>query len=419
MSGFPTIGSSRSGPVGTADHSVIRPIRPVPAEHYRSRVVTRLRSLVRSIWRLPAPAGARPAGPADYSFVAVVALLAVVEVAVLRPDLEGGWLSLAAFLLWLPTLLTRRTHPTRTVVAFAAVMLALVVAVAATDLSRPGDLNTEVVALLIPYSLTRWASGEAALTGLWLFLVVAGGTLVAEDLPLADRVGGAAVVVTAAAVGVALRTRAMLRARQLDDVRQLEREALARDLHDTVAHHLTAIAITAQAGLAVSEGRPEAAREALQRIDEEAGRTLAETRTVLKMLRREDEPADRPLDDLAGLAAPAGPGPEVEVVVADDLELSPTVAAAVHRIAKEAVANARRHARGATSVRVQVEGKPGLVELTVTDDGRGGAADGQGFGIIGMTERAELVGGRLTAGPAIGGGWRVSALLPSEDRGRR
>ena len=137
----------------------------------------------------------------------------------------------------------------------------------------------------------------------------------------------------------------MLRTRQLDDVRQLERERLARDLHDTVAHHLTAIAITAQAGLAVADSRPDGATDALRRIDEEATRTLAETRKVLRMLRTEDEPADRPLDDLAGLAAPAGPGPAVEVVIADGPDLTPTIAAAVQRIAQEAVANARRHAR--------------------------------------------------------------------------
>lgn len=250
-----------------------------------------------------------------------------------------------------------------------------------------------------------------------LFLLVAGTSLVTQELVPADRIGGVAVVVTAAAVGAVLRARAMLRTRQLDDVRQLERERLARDLHDTVAHHLTAIAITAQAGLAVADRRPEAATDALRRIDDEATRTLAETRKVLRMLRTEDAAApERPLDDLAGLASAGGPGPAVEVEVGDGLGLSPTVAAAVHRIAQEAVVNARRHAQDATIVRVRVDRRDSDVELTVTDDGRHATRSEQGFGIVGMTERAALLGGRLEAGPSPTGGWTVTAVLPAEVR---
>ncbi|WP_297618657.1 histidine kinase [Nocardioides sp.] len=375
---------------------------------------TRLRSLLRSIWTLPAPADARPAGRLDYAFVAVTAVAAVVEVAFLRPEMGSRLLTLATFLVWLPTLLVRRTNPTLTVAVFAGVMLVLGVAASTTDLRQPDDLNTAVVALLIPYSLARWASGRAAFTGLCLFLLVAGSSLVSQDLAPGDRVGGAAVVVAATAMGAVLRSRAMLRTRQLDDVRQLERESLARDLHDTVAHHLTAIAITAQAGLAVADDRPDAARDALRRIDDEATRTLAETRKVLRMLRTEaaegGEAPDRPLDDLAGLASDEG-RPRVEVHLDDGLELSPTVAAAVHRIAQEAVANARRHGVGTTLVRVAVNKNHSDIVLTVTDDGRPSTRSGQGFGILGMTERAELLGGRLEAGPATGG-WQVTAVLP-------
>lgn len=355
----------------------------------------------------------RPPGRADVIVVTFVGVLAVVEVTLLRPDLDRRWLALAAFLVWLPTLLVRRTRPLLMTAAFAVVSATLVVIGWRSGLV-PADLNTAVVGLLIPYSLTRWANGRDAVFGLGLFLLVAGTSLITQYLVPADRIGGAAVVVAAAAVGAAQRTRAMLRTRQLDDVRQLERERLARDLHDTVAHHLTAIAITAQAGLAVADTRPEAAADALRRIDEEATRTLAETRTVLRMLRTEEAP-DRPLDDLTGLAAHAGPGPEVTVSIAEDLELSPTVAAAVHRIAQEAVANARRHAMGATSVRVEVSTERDDIVLTVTDDGRPTARSGRGFGILGMTERATLLGGHLEAGPAPGGGWQVTAVLPAGD----
>jgi signal transduction histidine kinase len=324
--------------------------------------------------------------------------------------------SLAGFLVWLPTLLVRRTAPLVTVTVFAAVVLAELVVSWTTAGPVPGDLNTAVVGLLIPYSLARWASGAGAAAGLTLFFAVAGTSLVAQDLPAGDRIGGTAVVVAATALGAAVRARSMLRTRQLDDVRRLERERLARDLHDTVAHHLTAIAITAQAGLAVADRRPEAATDALRRIDEEATRTLAETRKVLRMLRTDDEPRERPLADLLGLAS-SGPGPTVAVEVDDDLDdLSPTVAAALQRIAQEAVANARRHARDATFVRVRVTRQQDCVELVVTDDGRGSTGSGDGFGIVGMTERAARLGGSLDAGSlAPRAGWQVTARLPLEE----
>ena len=394
--------------------SVIRPIRGPSPGHYGSGVLT----LVRQLWRLPAPADARGPGRLDLALVAGAGMLAVVEVLV-RPDMAWRWLSLGLFLAWLPTLLVRRTRPIVMVVAFSVTVLVEHLTAWTTDRPPPDDLNTALVALLIPYSLTRWASGRNAVVGLSLFLVVAVTSLLSQDLPAADRLGGSAVVVAAVAIGATMRTRSMLRSRQLDDVRRDERERLARDLHDTVAHHLTAIAITSQAGLAVAEARPAAAEDALRRIDTEATRALAETRKVLRMLRSDDEAPDRPLDDLAALATDDGHAPRVEVVVADGLDLSPTVAAAVHRIAQEAVSNARRHAAGATHVRVEVDGTHDLVHLTVTDDGRPTTASGEGYGIVGMTERAQLVGGRLSAGPAVGGGWQVSAVLPSDDRGPR
>ena len=384
-------------------------------------VPTLVRPLVRSVWRLPAPPEARPPGRTDLLLVAVVGVLAVVEVTLLHPDLDRRWLGLAAFMVWLPTLLVRRTRPLLMTTAFAVVSSSLMVVGWTTDGVAPADLDTAVVGLLIPYSLTRWARGRDAVVGLGVFLLIAGTALFTQYLAPADRIGGAAVVVAAAAIGAALRTRSMLRTRQLDDVRQLERERLARDLHDTVAHHLTAIAITAQAGLAVADGRPEAATDALRRIDEEATRTLAETRKVLRMLRTHTPEGagapEEPLDDLASLASYDGHGPRVEVHLADDLELSPTVGAAVHRIAQEAVTNARRHAHGATAVRVRVTRRADDVELTVTDDGHAPARAGEGFGIVGMTERATLLGGRLRAGPSPSGGWQVSAVLPAAVEG--
>lgn len=392
-------------------HSAIRPIRIAIPAHYRSRVHTVLRQL----WRLPAPADARPATRWDVAAVAALAVLAVLEAVVWQPDLAWRWVSLGVFLVWLPTLLVRRTRPLLMAVVFAVVAPVSMV-IGHVDGTAPEELVTAVVGLLIPYSLTRWAAGRDLVVGLGLFLLVAVTSLVTQPLVAADRIGGSAVIVAAMATGAAVRARSLLRGRQLEDVRRDERERLARDLHDTVAHHLTAIAISAQAGLAVADSRPEAAKDALRRIDEEATRTLAETRTVVRVLRTADAPPSTPLADLTALAEPQSAGPRVDLDLVGDLDdLPPTVAAAVHRIAQESIANARRHARDATEVRVRVMTSGGDVEVTVTDDGAPTTRSASGFGILGMTERAALLGGSLEAGPAEPRGWRVRAVLPMEE----
>lgn len=389
---------------------------------------------LRQLWHLPAPAGTRPgpdvragtrrdaAGRIELGLVTYFGVFAVLEAVGSDSPPAWRWWALAALLAWLPTLLVRRTRPLLPVLAFAA-SSAVLAGVAVVSGTPPGDLTAGIAALVIPYSLARWASGRDAVLGIALFAFVAGIALTAQDLALGDRVGGTAVVLASVAIGAAVRSRAMLHGRQLDDVRRDERERLARDLHDTVAHHLTAIAISAQAGLAVADDEPEAARRALRRIDEEATRTLAETRTVVQVLRTAHDAEvapDRPLDDLSGLVALAtagGPGPRVEVDLEPDLDVSPTVAAALQRIAREAVVNAHRHATDATYVRVRVA-RTGedRVELGVVDDGRGTPRAGDGYGIVGMAERATLLGGTLDAGPLPGGGWQVRAELPDATR---
>ncbi len=371
--------------------------------------------VLRQLWHLPAPTEAGLPARVDLGLVAFFGICGVLEATFVDPAPAWRWLSLAALLVWLPTLPLRRTHPLVPVTLFTATAVAVAVTGQVSG-TVPGDLSAAVVALMIPFSLARWAAGREAVIGLGLFALVAVTSLLAQDLGAGDRIGGAAVVMSAIALGAALRSRGMLRTRELDDVRRDERERLARDLHDTVAHHLTAIAISAQAGLAVADSSPQAAKDALRRIDEEATRTLAETRTVVRALRDDTAAPDRPLDDLAGLARTAADGmPAVEVHLDDLAGLSPTVAAALHRIGQEAVSNARRHARHATSVQVRVTRRDGEVELLVTDDGQAPAPGVDGFGIVGMTERATLLGGTLSAGPAHHGGWQVRAVLPEQD----
>jgi signal transduction histidine kinase len=226
-----------------------------------------------------------------------------------------------------------------------------------------------------------------------------------------------AVMSAAIALGVALRFRARARLRELDQVKLLEREQLARDLHDTVAHHISAMAIRAQAGLATSAARPDAAADALHVIEAEAARALDEMRAMVRVL-RQDQPADlepgRGIADLEQLASHRASGPAVLVEFSGHLhDLPPSVGSALYRLAQESITNARRHARHATRIEVRVAADDTSVHLRVSDDGESSLVRRPpGYGLIGMMERADLLGGTCTAGPGPNRGWTVTAVLP-------
>ncbi|OLT26023.1 two-component sensor histidine kinase [Nocardiopsis sp. CNR-923] len=230
------------------------------------------------------------------------------------------------------------------------------------------------------------------------------GTLVAVGVGLAP--------------GLFLRWRAARHREHVATVRAQERLSLARDLHDVVAHEVTGIVVQVQALRYVAERDPEAVRAALPGIEAAGGRALESMRGLVTRLR---EPDDAPLaanvaQGLEQLAAPARCGrPQVRVHAGAAVGDLPTdVGTAVLRIAQESVTNALRYARGAERVTVVVEVFDRGVRLRVYDDGRGGAVPvGGGHGLLGMAERARLVGGELTAGP-LGPtrGWVVRAWLP-------
>ena len=215
-----------------------------------------------------------------------------------------------------------------------------------------------------------------------------------------------------------MRYRASSRLREADQIRLREREQLARELHDTVAHHVSAIAIRAQAGRTLAASRPGAAVDALEVIEEAASRTLAELRALVGALRDGDDAElapQRGVADIERLADAAGDGPRVDVQLAGDLDdLRPLVGAAIYRIAQESITNAVRHARHATRIDVRVTGDRDCVRLTVRDDGEAGTRRRtvSGYGLVGMTERAALLGGSLEASPNAGSGWTVTAVLP-------
>lgn len=360
---------------------------------------------MRSVWTLPSAVPA-PAGPGwrDAALIGAFALAAVAE-ALLRPGLPAVVPSLIVLLLLLPGLLWRRTHP---FVVF--VTTALVTQVETIALGHSPQLVSGAYVLIYLYALFRWASGRAMVLG--GALVVAGLAVQLLRGSVQDTVGGSAVVVAAATLAFAVRSRAAGRLREIERGRMLERERLARDLHDTVAHHVSAIAIQAQAGLATMAARPESASEALRVIETEASRTLAEMRSMVRVLRQDDAR----LADLHTLARAEDPTVEVALGTLADLDVPPAVGAAAFRIAQEAVTNARRHARGVTRIRVVVDADSHELRLRITDDGEPQAPSAPGYGITGMTERAALLGGTVSVMPGS-----VTAALPlgRAVRGRR
>jgi signal transduction histidine kinase len=199
-----------------------------------------------------------------------------------------------------------------------------------------------------------------------------------------------------------------------------ERLRIARELHDIIGHSLGTIAVQAGVGRHLMAADPQKAAEALDSIARVSRSSLDEVRAVVSAL-REDEPAYHPAPSLADLPdlveTVRSTGLNVELTLPEDLEAIPRqTGTAVYRIAREALTNVVRHAN-ASAAQVQVDHRDGRVEIAVRDDGSESDAGREpamstGHGIAGMRERAEALGGRLSAGASSEGGFVVTASLP-------
>jgi signal transduction histidine kinase len=360
----------------------------------------------------------------DWVLVAALVPAVLLEGA-LRDNVVWPVVSVAVALALIPTLLWRRTYPLQCVAAAFALVTLVDVAALVVGVDWQG-LDATVFVILLVYALCRWGSGRDAVIGLAIvsvpvLLSALDAELQAEadEIELSEVALGAVFVLLVAAVGVSVRYADKARRRDMDQIKLLEREQLARELHDTVAHHISAIAIQAQAGRVVAAKDPAAAVEALAVIEQEASRALVEMRTMVGVLRQGEDPdltPQRGVAQVEDLATTSGERPQVEVELSGDLDgLQPSVDAAIFRLAQESVTNAVRHARHATRVQVAVRGEPDCVRMTVHDDGDPGVFDPRtatGFGLVGMAERAKLLGGTLEAGPDRHRGWTVTAVLP-------
>jgi len=315
---------------------------------------------------------------------------------------------------------------------FPGPVVAVVGLAASADLLLAGSTDGP------PYIAFAFAIGSAIVRGarLWAWISIGVtwlGTITLSSLIGLDwqpwRIVGITIgilTVVAAAEGVRTRKdrleryRAMIATRRQSEV-QAERVRIARELHDVLAHSLSQINVQASVGLHLMDKQPEKAAAALASIKETSKTALDEVRSVLGVLRAEDgaDPSaplipEPDLSRLAGLAASVT-SQGVEVTLDNRLTAVPqAVQLAVYRIVQESLTNVVRHAHAATAC-VLLEETSRDYRITVTDDGDGAGSHSEhsgGRGLLGMHERAELLGGTLDAGPLPGGGFRVLATIP-------
>ena len=326
----------------------------------------------------------------------------------------------------------RRRYPIRTPPAPAAVLLAVRFALFVVVAAGDGSGLSRILLVLAPFT-AYFAFGRAVAAGLavlCLGLAVGANQLAApgwrHDLErISDLLMLAVGLVLAVAMAAVAAQEQQGRARLAESHRQLrlsarrveelsaaaERARLARDIHDSLGHHLTAVAVLLEKAELFRGRDPAEADRAVADARGSARRALEEVRLSVRSLRDAPAPVRLPAA-LAELAAAGGDVPEVTVeIVGPEAGLPAPAVVALYRAAQEAITNARRHA-GATRVLVRVEVDQAVARLLVVDDGRGFQPDQEGYGLLGMRERVHLVGGRVDVEGGPGRGTRITVTVP-------
>ncbi|MFE7097300.1 sensor histidine kinase [Streptomyces erythrochromogenes] len=309
-----------------------------------------------------------------------------------------------------------------------------------------------LVTSLVQDSVLQRTPGWAELTGLLLLvcvtcrysrglpLVISAAALFAattqlgrrapglSDVPLLSPLDGFFTLLPSAfaLLGLYLRTEDRRRRSTAEQVRQAERLELARDLHDHVAHHVTAIIVQAQAGEHVAQRDAATARRLFADIERTGQDGLVAMSRMVRLLRDPDTreqaaPTTPALTRVGDLVRRADtPEQHTWLTVSDGVDSatwSPQLAKSVERLVQEGLTNVRKHARGATSVHVLLESEGDRVVVRVRDNATGGQRARprfrpSGFGLIGLTERLTELGGELKSGPMPEGGWELAATIP-------
>ncbi|GAA0407799.1 two-component sensor histidine kinase [Acrocarpospora corrugata] len=328
----------------------------------------------------------------------------------------------------LVALVSRRQFRVGSMVALVGVSLVLTAtAVPLEPVRLPGMVEAASL-MLLTVNVLRWVRPLSRA------VLLAVAAMIAMQLAAALRVGSFPGVVfeflffvgwaLAAVIGAYQRFQQNRREAAVEAVRRSERLDLARELHDLVAHHITGIVVQAQAARTVGEQRPEAVLPALDAIATAGGEALTSMRRLVGVLRADDAASRSPgvaLADLRTLVerfAEQGPPASFDIGHGvSDLALPPEVMTTLHRVLQESLTNVRRHAPAAAWVEAALTAPTDLVRLRVRNVGSPGDPRlirlGGGFGLVGMVERVQALGGRLTAGPTRENGWEVVAEFPA------
>jgi signal transduction histidine kinase len=296
--------------------------------------------------------------------------------------------------------------------ALYPVALAIALYTVAATMSRAAALIAAVLAV----AAEAPAAGQGGWHNGWLALIY-------EVTAVAAVLVAGLYTTTRRAYLAELRDRAQRLEREHDQTSALaaavERARIAREMHDSVAHHLTVIVALSDGALAAVNRSPTQASEAIRGVSATAREALAETRRLLGILRAEDSRENRQplpgLADLEGLFArvrAAGLAVRYERS-GPPADTPPGVQLVVFRLVQEALTNTMKHAGPGASAAVRLRVSPAEVRVEVEDDGAGtaGVPRAPGGGLTGMAERVSAFGGELTCGPRQPRGWRVTALL--------
>ncbi|MER7172362.1 sensor histidine kinase [Streptomyces mesophilus] len=302
------------------------------------------------------------------------------------------------------------TGPEALAVVELGVLLALTVFAARWSARRAGVASTALAAAAGPLSLLRRAPvTQALVAGVAVWLLVA---------------------LAAVGTGLYLRLLDRRRERSVLAAQREQRLRLAADLHDFVAHDVSEMLALAQAGQVLAAHDPAAGAAQLAAIESAARRALSSLDRTVHVLHTEGAgaqdagraplPGLAQLPELVGRFDAAGEAHAVLDCSAEDARVSREVSMTAYRVVVEALTNIRRHARDATRVEVTVTGPgPDGLRVHVHDDGRPARSGfrrtgraGGGRGLAGLAAQVAALGGELAAGPAQGGGWRLTARLP-------
>jgi signal transduction histidine kinase len=342
------------------------------------------------------------------------------------------WAALALIGIAAGLMFARRTRPALAAAVMSAAYVAAVQAGgihlhSSVPASNAAVISTGIAAAVLSYAL----GGSARLPG-----SVAGLALLTASLQWGElNPFPAMITVGLWLVGRAvlaqrrLAARLRIRAFELESERErfteeavrYERDRIARELHDVIAHSVSIMVIQASAGQRLTAADPAAADEMLGNISELAREASADVAGLTRLLRpgQDEHLARAQLEEL--LARTARTGVRLDYEIAGDVgQISGPATSATYRILQEGLTNAVRHAPGA-AIQVTVTCGDGVRIEIVNQPAPPGAVGpgglGSGRGLAGLAERAAAVGGTFASGPAPAGGWRLSAALPADDPG--